>query len=295
MGLVSMPAGAALPQAAGKTALTPGVPRRYHNLMQLKTMPPALQPDARAVAVAQAIYGAARPRRLILFGSRARGDHRADSDIDILLITDAPPAEAHKEKISAAAERCAAAHYQEPVPVQLIWNTAAEYRQRRRTVNHLVARARDDGVIMPEGPADYDDPEEDDYFYEWTITAERVQYAEENLDTFLLLVEGGRSDRMIGKNAQEAMEHALKAVISAAGARYERTHNLHRLLRQVQAAAPELNFAPRSDYRALMQYCGSDDYYPPKDPMTNSPTYRADVVADLTILLERAKGDLPPA
>ena len=277
--------------------MTPGVPGRYPDPMQLKTMPPALQPDARAVAVAQAIYGAARPRRLILFGSRARGDHRADSDIDILLITDAPPAEAHKEKISAAAERCAAAQYQEPAPVQLIWITAAEYRQRRRTVNHLVARARDDGVIMPEYPENYDDLEEDDddYSYEWTVTSERVRNAEQHLDNFLLLVEGGRSDRMIGKNAQEAMEHALKAVISAAGARYERTHNLHRLLRQVQAAAPELNFAPRSDYRALMQYCGSDDYYPPKDPMTNSPTYRADVLADLTILLERAKRDLPPA
>ena len=277
--------------------MTPGVPGRYPDPMQLKTMPPALQPDARAVAVAQAIYGAARPRRLILFGSRARGDHRADSDIDILLITDAPPAEAHKEKISAAAERCAAAQYQEPAPVQLIWITAAEYRQRRRTVNHLVARARDDGVIMPEYPENYDDLEEedDDYSYEWTVTSERVRNAEQHLDTFQLLVEGGRSDRMIGKNAQEAMEHALKAVISAAGARYERTHNLHRLLRQVQAAAPELNFAPRSDYRALMQYCGSDDYYPPKDPMTNSPTYRADVLADLTILLERAKRDLPPA
>ena len=263
--------------------------------MQLKSLPPVLQPDGRAVAVAQAIYGAARPRRLILFGSRARGDHREDSDIDILIVTDEPPAESHKEKVSAAAERCAADQYQRPVPVQLVWNTAAEYRQRRRTVNHLVARALDDGVLMPENLADFDDPAEDDYSYEWTVTSERVRNAEQHLDTFQLLAEGGRSDRMLGKNAQEGMEHALKAVISAAGARYERTHNLHRLLQQARDADPELNFVPRSDFRALLQYCGSDDYYPPKDPMTNSPTYREDVVADLTILLERARRDLPPA
>lgn len=262
--------------------------------MQLKTFPPVLQPDGRAVAVAQAIYGAARPRRLILFGSRARGDHREDSDIDILIVTDEPPAESHKEKVSAAAARCAADQYQRPVPVQLVWNTAAEYRQRRRTVNHLVARAIDDGVLMPENPVDYDD-QGDDYSYEWTVTSERVRNAEQHLDTFQLLAEGGRSDRMLGKNAQEGMEHALKAVISAAGARYERTHNLHRLLQQAQAADPELNFVPRSDFRVLLQYRRGADHYPPQDLMTNSPTYREDVVADLTILLERARRNLPPA
>ncbi len=279
---------------AGKIALTPAIPCPYPSPMQLKTLPPVLQPDGRAVAVAQAIYGAARPRRLILFGSRARGDHREDSDIDILIVTDEPAAESHKEKVCAAAERCAAAQYQRPVPVQLVWNTAAEYRQRRRTVNHLVARAIDDGVLMPENLADYDDPAEDDYSYEWTVTSERVRNAEQHLDTFQLLAEGGRSDRMLGKNAQEGMEHALKAVISAAGSRYERTHNLHRLLQQAQAADPELNFVPRSDFRALLQYRRSVDHYPPQDPMTHSPTYREDVVADLTILLERARRDLPP-
>ena len=282
------------PGGGGEIALTPARPFPYPSPMQLKTLPPVLQPDGRAVAVAQAIYGAARPRRLILFGSRARGDHREDSDIDILIVTDEPPAESHKEKVCAAAERCAAAQYQHPVPVQLVWNTAAEYRQRRRTVNHLVARAIDDGVLMPETLADYDD-QGDDYSYEWTVTSERVRNAEQHLDTFQLLAEGGRSDRMLGKNAQEGMEHALKAVISAAGARYERTHNLHRLLQQAQAADPELNFTPRSDFRALMQYRRRVDHYPPQDPMTNSPTYREDVVADLTILLERARRDLPPA
>jgi len=35
------------------------------------------------------LVGALHPRRIYLFGSRARGDHRADSDYDVLLIMDA--------------------------------------------------------------------------------------------------------------------------------------------------------------------------------------------------------------
>ena len=262
--------------------------------MQLERLATELKPDRRAVAVAEAIYGVARPRRVILFGSRARGDHREDSDIDILIVTDEIPAEAHKEKVAAAARRWAADQYQWEAPVQLVWNTAEEFDRRRRTVNHLAARAMDEGVIMPEKPGAAD-AEENDYAYEWTVTEERVRHAEQHLDTFELLVAGGRSDRMIGKNAQEAMEHALKAVISACGARYDRTHNLHRLLRQVNAAAPGFHFTPRSDYRILMQYCGSDDYYTATEPLTDFPTYREDVTADVTALLQRAAAENRPA
>lgn len=34
----------------------------------------------------QRIVAAVQPQRIILFGSRARGDHRMDSDIDVLVI-----------------------------------------------------------------------------------------------------------------------------------------------------------------------------------------------------------------
>ena len=47
--------------------------------------------DARAIAVAQAIHRMADPEQTILFGSRARGDYRPDSDVDVLIIKDSPP------------------------------------------------------------------------------------------------------------------------------------------------------------------------------------------------------------
>lgn len=36
----------------------------------------------------QALVAAARPRRIVLFGSHARGDARDDSDLDLLVIED---------------------------------------------------------------------------------------------------------------------------------------------------------------------------------------------------------------
>ena len=38
------------------------------------------------MAVARAVHDAVRPESVILFGSRARGDYREDSDIDLMLI-----------------------------------------------------------------------------------------------------------------------------------------------------------------------------------------------------------------
>lgn len=36
------------------------------------------------------LVDALRPTKIVLFGSRARGDHRADSDLDLLVIMDSP-------------------------------------------------------------------------------------------------------------------------------------------------------------------------------------------------------------
>ena len=129
--------------------------------------------------------------------------------------------------------------------------------------------------------------QDNDYAHEWTITDQRVEHAEIHLDGFQDLAGRGRNDRLIGKNAQEAMEHALKALISAYGIRYERTHDLNKLLEQVNDADPGFQFNPRSNYHVLDQYSGNDDYYRPKEFLTDSPTYYEDVTSDVKTLLAR--------
>ena len=46
--------------------------------------------DEQVRDIVQKIVDAVRPRRIILFGSRATGQARPDSDIDLLLICDKP-------------------------------------------------------------------------------------------------------------------------------------------------------------------------------------------------------------
>ncbi len=40
--------------------------------------------------IVRRIRSVANPRKIVLFGSRARGDHRPDSDIDLLVIEESP-------------------------------------------------------------------------------------------------------------------------------------------------------------------------------------------------------------
>ena len=44
------------------------------------------RPDPRAVEAAQAVLKPARPEAVVLFGSRARGDHGESPDMDLLII-----------------------------------------------------------------------------------------------------------------------------------------------------------------------------------------------------------------
>ena len=250
--------------------------------------------DVKALEVAKAVYKAISPNRVILFGSRARGDHHEPtSDIDILIVSDQAGDAAIIGNAEAAARHRADMLFNHDVPVQLLWRTTDEFQQARRTINGVVARAIDEGVTMPEGLED-DQNQDNDYAHEWTITDQRVEHAEIHLEEFQDRAENNRNDRIIGKNAQEAMEHALKALISAYGIRYERTHDLNKLLQQVNDADPSFQFHPRSNYQVLDQYSGNDDYYRPKEFLTDSPTYYEDVVSDVRTLLARVS-ELAPA
>ncbi len=51
-------------------------------------------PDQTALEVARAVQSEMAPDTVILFGSRARGDHRPNSDVDLLIVCESNPASA---------------------------------------------------------------------------------------------------------------------------------------------------------------------------------------------------------
>lgn len=56
---------------------------------------PQLTPELLGMIV-QRIVAAAAPEKIVLFGSRARGEHRPDSDIDLLVVQTSP--ESHYQR-----------------------------------------------------------------------------------------------------------------------------------------------------------------------------------------------------
>ena len=252
-----------------------------------------VSPDQRSIAVAEAARQVGQPDLTVLFGSRARGDYREKrSDIDILMIQPELPQPGQKRATLDAAIRSASELYDHRVEVQIVWYRTDQFEKYRRSVNHMIARAMEDGIAMPRNPEEFRDQGEADFTYEWTVTEQRVRHAEIQLEMFNLAHMSSNPDtidRGAGKNGQEALEHALKALISAHDARYDRTHKLTRLVQQAQQADPGLGFQPSLDYGILDQYAGQYDYYEPTQRITAVPGYRAAITRDVERLLRRVR------
>lgn len=85
------------------------------------------------------------PRRVILFGSRARGDARADSDIDLLVVVDD---ETPAEKLTLDAGFRSALSF--PRATDVIPCRACTFQRRRSIVGTLCFTADGEGVVVYE-------------------------------------------------------------------------------------------------------------------------------------------------
>lgn len=88
----------------------------------------------------------ADPEAIILFGSRARGDARADSDIDLLVI-EREPFSSTRSRIKEAA-RLYRALGDLPASKDLLLYSRDEVTSRQSTSNHVVARACREGRLL---------------------------------------------------------------------------------------------------------------------------------------------------
>ena len=186
--------------------------------------------DPRAKAVAEAVYDAVRPVAVILFGSRARGDYRDDSDVDLLVITadDKDGAEWRGRYVEAckAAHEKAEAVYGFLMGVDVVDMPASKFADCRRAKNHVAGQAVRDGVIVSQQSL----PGEDQPPTNWPDIRTRFIAATRNENDLLVNIESGASSQeIIGFLAQQAIENALKAWISALNDEYENIHDLAKL------------------------------------------------------------------
>mgnify|MGYP001178113406 CR=1 FL=1 len=98
-------------------------------------------------ALLRAVVERIRPRRVILFGSRAAGHARPDSDWDLLVVVDDDaPREQYDMRARYEAER------DFPDPVDILACRESSFQDRRTIVGSLPWIAVTDGIVVYERP-----------------------------------------------------------------------------------------------------------------------------------------------
>ena len=126
-----------------------GIPPSQVSGRQLRTTPPVT--DELLDGMVRAIVEEVDPEKVVLFGSRGRGDAGANSDVDLLVIeaeSFGPDRPKHSEmrRLSDAVR-----DYRVPKDILVFSNEEVEYWHD--SLNHVLARALREGRVLYERPA----------------------------------------------------------------------------------------------------------------------------------------------
>jgi HEPN domain-containing protein len=233
-----------------------------------------------------------RPQRVILFGSRARGEATRDSDIDLLVVVDddTPP-----EKLTWKAGYEAQRSYRAAADV---FPMRAEAFERERTVvGTLAAEADADGIVVygtPKGSC----IKPPDPRARWEAVDDWLAVAEEDRRVAAACITMDPPLRGVAAfHCQQAVEKLLKGFLTLAGKRSRKTHSLAQL-----GAAAEANFPGIAELVAAAKGWNSwavDFRYPSqrgraKPPPDDDELRRALVVIDALAAQLRAANPEPP-
>lgn len=106
--------------------------------------------DALLQQMVKVIVDEANPEQVILFGSHARGDASADSDVD-LVVVEAAPFDENRDRC-AEAVRLWRALANFPVPKDILVYSSDEVEYWRSSINNVLARALREGKVLYERP-----------------------------------------------------------------------------------------------------------------------------------------------
>ena len=96
--------------------------------------------------IVQTIVAEVNPEQVILFGSRARGDARPNSDLDLVVVESRPFGEdrtAHDEEVKILR---AVARFK--VAIDVLVCSRGEFDYWKETLNHVLARAAREGIVV---------------------------------------------------------------------------------------------------------------------------------------------------
>lgn len=222
-------------------------------------------PDSRAVAVARQLRAAIDAECVILFGSRARSDWREHSDVDLIIITNSEQGRDEKTAARETAAQIIKKNYGKPLGFDQVFLTPAQYELKsRHTLNHVARAARKEGIFMTLNPDEFgprpDEEESGDYHEEREEREMRIADANMHYNSMQALLDSGIADLSTANQTQQALEHAMKALISALGQQHPNTHDLTELAVRIHEIAPEEDFDYRSNLKEMGMYAGARVY-----------------------------------
>ncbi len=190
--------------------------------------------DQHALRVAAAVQNAVRPATVILFGSRATGNHFESSDIDLLVIS-----AGSNTRATELIARRTALDYMKANPPELnsdvITMTGEEFRRYRLANQHIAGQAANHGVVMSGEELRYGADYDDEYPAHWPETKQRLENAQEYQFHFNDMVVGNSGNqKLMGFVAQQAVENALKGWLSTFNEKRTYGHELRPLWDEVR-------------------------------------------------------------
>jgi predicted nucleotidyltransferase len=106
--------------------------------------------DAQLASLTEEIIRVANPRRVVLFGSQARGTANRDSDVDLLIIGDRSTEEGWSRRREIGRIRRSLPSI--GAPIDILFFTPAEIEKWRHTTNHVIVEALREGKVLYERP-----------------------------------------------------------------------------------------------------------------------------------------------
>lgn len=180
-----------------------------------------------------AVVAWCEPQEVILFGSRARGDHRPDSDWDLLAIVE-----------REALERPDRPAPRWPRPTHIFLKARAKFEAERDLAGTTANAADEDGIVVWRQPGLRLQPPRRlrvTAEQRWQVAERWLTRAERDLKAARVLL--GTGPELLDNAAfhlQQAAEKILKAILAADGRRFRKIHKLGELAGWVVERHPEL-------------------------------------------------------
>ena len=182
------------------------------------------QVDAAIDTLIETIVQGWDPLQIVLFGSRARGDHREDSDVDLLVVVD--------DSVDWSETRWEIRNGLPSglIPTDIVVTTPIMWLKRANLVGAIERKALIDGrVLYVRGGGDP--------VIEAALHMLRLSLGDLNGAEFLL-GSPSQDPRLSCFHSQQAAEKALKAALELERNDYPRIHALHQLLAQLPSTWP---------------------------------------------------------